>query len=86
VLVDESFGMDVDADSTDKARQATYKGKIVLSDITHDGEALEFSIQPKTKINKATHVDRVKNVLESLKRDIKKRCIASFETEFHANF
>ena len=38
VTVDESFGMDESADSTAPARQAVYKGKLLLSDITHDGE------------------------------------------------
>mmetsp|Transcript_31506 Transcript_31506/g.57442 ORF Transcript_31506/g.57442 Transcript_31506/m.57442 type:complete len:685 (+) Transcript_31506:72-2126(+) len=88
VLVDESFGMDESADSATPARQATYKGKVCLADISHDAvksEEVECSVRPKTKVP-ANHAERVAAVLEGLKKDLAKRCIPSFATEFQTKF
>ena len=89
MLVDESFGMDESADSVTPARQATYKGKLSLSDVSHDalkdGDGVECTLKPKTKVPDS-HAQRVTAVLEGLKKDLLKRCVPSFAAEFQTKF
>ena len=90
VLVDESFGMDVSETDTTPARQATYKGKFSIKEITHDavndGEVEVGAAKPsKGSAPKGQHKVRVEKAVEGLKNDILKRCLSLFVTEFQSS-